>query len=248
MHINSPEILQPKHYGEAGQWLKAGAFPLYAGELSLNSLQHLTSRPITHAVDLSKLVTDLVSDTDRNMALDAYETLFIDARATLHGMAAFASETEGFSGEDSAFLKHVIQHESADPTMTLGDLLVAAPGDSVLMAYLIGTQARIYQPSFSSCTAEEWVSCSPIARQAWLIGWVTLIPSDFYGALVREGQVTALGFIRRTEPVGEKYAVIVGESERPLWQNSGALSPLSHRAILEAQRLASHEAPPSAAE
>jgi len=221
MLIHLQQSVTPHSLHEASEVLKqSGVYPLYGGGAALI---RANLRDVHTAVDLRGLVSAECRVDGNN--------LYLGAAASLESIAAFRP---AFGALLRAELPITLRH-----ALTLGDLLLEAPSDSLFLTMLYGAGARIDTPARGADDLIEfgrWFTLDPQERAQHLVQGVALpyfanTPWRFAFAKVARTPadrpiVAAVGFAYAGEPDPGSFAVVCGLAPQPVRYSPGMTSQI----------------------
>ncbi|MBX3084956.1 MAG: FAD binding domain-containing protein [Anaerolineae bacterium] len=222
MLINLRTIHKPTSISEAVKLLRqTDVYPLYGGGAALIRAD---DQKIEEAVDLSKVVSEQCRLADEDM--------FLSGRATLQQIAEYDPALGEFIAAD---MPNTLRN-----AMTLGDLLLECPPNSLFLGLLYGLVARIDTPergANDTIQLAQWFTMSTAERRQHVILGV-IIP-DFpkthwrfaYEKVARTPSDTAIvgaiGFVYDGEPDPGSYSVVIGAMGHPVRYQVGLKAEVS---------------------
>lgn len=229
MLINLDAIHRPATIEEAAALVqRSGVYPIYGGGAYLLRLDR---RDVQGAVDLGRAVTDRVGVSGG--------ALWIGGCATLETIAGADAQLAALVRDEAPL--------SLRNTLTLGDALMDLRPDSLLLAALVGLEARIVTPAVTpdraSLPIDEWLALDLAARRSRILVRVELPRYTLVAPAGRRSLamalekaartpadapiVAALGFAETQRPDAPAYAVIVGVDRAPVRFHAELRSALS---------------------
>jgi CO/xanthine dehydrogenase FAD-binding subunit len=198
-----------------------GNYPIYGSGGYLFRMENTLRRDVQATVDLSELVSNMVKRYPNDQ-------LFISGAATLQAVSeAVHRGAEVIKGEFPATLRN---------TLTIGDLLMELPSNSLSLALLYGLGAQIDTPRTGEDDLIElgrWFGLSVQERRQHIVQgvviWKYAEPWRFAVAKVSRTPadapiVGAIGFAYAGETNPGSYAVVVGVEPHPVRYHSGLVA------------------------
>ncbi|MCC7209092.1 MAG: FAD binding domain-containing protein [Anaerolineae bacterium] len=225
MLINLDAIHRPQTIEEAAALVRRnGVYPIYG---SGAYLVRLDLRDVQGAVDLGRAVNDRVGVSAG--------APWIGGCATLETIAGADAQLGALVRDDAPVtLRH---------TLTLGDVLMEAPPDSLLLAALVGLDAQIVTPDRDRLPVGNWLALDLAARHNRIVERVELPRYALVAAsgrralsiaLEKVGRtpadapiVAALGFAETQRPDAPAFAIVVGVDRAPVRYQDGLRSARS---------------------
>lgn len=180
MLINLRTIHRPASLDEAATHLAGPTcFPIYGGGASLIRADY---RDIEQAVDLTGVIGNQCSLQDALCHIDSGATLF-----------TIASSDEQLKSVINVEMPETLQHG-----LTLGDVLMEANPRSLLLALLLGLEARIVCHGGEALTIDQWFDMTRQQRQFKIIQRITF---SYYAAAPIRVAVEKVSRTRADAPI-----------------------------------------------
>lgn len=225
MLVNLDTIHRPETIEEAAALVRRqGVYPLYGGGAYL---LRLDQRDVQGAVDLGRAVNDRVGVSGG--------VPWIGGCATLETIAGADTQLAVLAREEAPL--------TLRNTLTLGDVLMEMRPDSLLLAALVGLEARLVMADQASLPITDWLALDLSARHNRIVVRVELPRYTLVAATGRRSLtialekvartpadvpiVAALGFADTQRPDARAYAVIVGVDRAPVRYHDGLQSAIS---------------------
>jgi CO/xanthine dehydrogenase FAD-binding subunit len=219
---NFQTIHKPQTLDEAAELVRRpGVYPIY-GESA--SASHVVGADIREGVDLTELVAD--------ECIFEKGHLTIDGGATLETLAACDPEMGVIIKDDTS--------EALRNALTVGDVLIKSPPNSLALALLVGLRAKINAHGQEPIPLDRWFEMSPDERRQHIVVGVTCpdyrSPGAWHLAFEKTPPgpnnaplVASIGFASGGTPgtaVVQFYFVVTGLADRPLRYKASELSQL----------------------